>query len=150
MIYVLYLIIKDELNRITSAENVKHIFGTDIFRLLTEKGYVEERQVDGRSVQVQTELGLSKGIEAVEKISKIGNAYTVLMYPPEVQKEIVEHYAGNRVQMEADESDETDVISEVSFERVEYNRKMNRPDGAGASWTEEEDKRLDDEYGCGF
>lgn len=23
---------------------------------------------------------------------------------------------------------------------------MNRPDGAGASWTEEEDKQLDDEF----
>lgn len=90
----LYLVseIKDELNRITSADHVKHIFGTDIFKLLTGMGYVEERQIDGRSVQAQTESGLSKGIEAVEKISKIGNAYTVLMYPPEVQKEIVEHY----------------------------------------------------------
>lgn len=94
----LYLIseIKDELNRITSADNVKHIFGTDIFRLLTEMGYVEERQMNGRAVQIQTESGLSKGIETLEKISKIGNTYTVLMYPPEVQKEIVEHYVGKR------------------------------------------------------
>ncbi len=30
--------------------------------------------------------------------------------------------------------------------RVNYNRKMNRPDGAGASWTEAEDKQLDDEF----
>lgn len=90
----LYLVseIKDELNRITSADNVKHIFGTDVFKLLVGMGYVEERQIDGRVVQVQTESGLSKGIETVEKISKIGNAYTVLMYPPEVQKEIVDHY----------------------------------------------------------
>jgi len=84
--------IKDELNRITSADNVKHIFGTDIFKLLTEMEYVEERQVDGRVVQIQTESGLSKGIVTVEKISKTGNAYTVLMFPPIVQKEIVEHY----------------------------------------------------------
>ena len=89
-----YLIteIKDELNRITSVDNVKHIFGTDIFKLLTSMGYVEERQIDGRSVQIQTELGLSKGIATIEKISKIGNAYTVLIYPPLIQKEIVEHY----------------------------------------------------------
>ena len=37
-----------------------------------------------------------------------------------------------------------------SFDRVEYNRKMNRPDGAGASWTEEEDKQLDEEYHSGM
>ncbi|MDO4340805.1 MAG: DNA helicase RecQ [Eubacteriales bacterium] len=98
--------IKDELNRITSAENVKHIFGTDIFKLLTGIGYVEERQIDGRTVQVQTESGLSRGIVTVEKISKLGNPYTVLMYPPEVQKEIVEHYVGKRVQIESAEGDD--------------------------------------------
>lgn len=84
--------IKDELNRITTADHVKHIFGTDIFRLLVRMGYVEEKQIDGRTVQTQTELGRSGGIVAVEKISKIGNAYTVLMYPPVIQREIVEHY----------------------------------------------------------
>lgn len=90
--------IKDQLNRITSADNVKHIFGTDIFRLLTEMGYVEERQIDGRVTQIQTESGLSKGIQASEKISKTGNTYTVLVYPPEVQKEIVRHYIGQKAQ----------------------------------------------------
>ncbi|MCR5788448.1 MAG: DNA helicase RecQ [Lachnospiraceae bacterium] len=89
--------IKDELNRITTADNVKHIFGTDVFRLLSEMGYVEEREEDGKSIQVQTELGLSKGIEAAEKTSKTGTTYTVLMYPPEIQKEVVEHYSANRV-----------------------------------------------------
>ena len=34
--------------------------------------------------------------------------------------------------------------------RVEYNRKMNRPDGAGASWTEEEDRQLEKEYHAGM
>lgn len=37
-----------------------------------------------------------------------------------------------------------------SFNRAEYNRKMNRPDGAGASWTDEEDKQLDKEYNSGM
>ncbi len=91
----LYLIteIKDELNRITTADNVKHIFGTDVFRLLTDMGYVEEKMVAGRSVQVQTQAGLAKGITTTEKTSKKGNVYTVLLYPPVVQKEIVEHYS---------------------------------------------------------
>ena len=34
--------------------------------------------------------------------------------------------------------------------RVEYNRKMNRPDGAGALWTEEEDRQLEKEYHAGM
>ena len=90
--------IRDELNRITSADNVKHIFGTDLFRLLTALGYVKEQQCEGRVIQTQTELGMSKGIAAAEKISKAGNTYTVLMYPQAVQKEIVEYYTeiGNK------------------------------------------------------
>ena len=91
--------IKDELNRITSADNVKHIFGTDVFRMLTEKGYVKEQQIDGRLVQVQTDSGLEKGITAAERTSKTGTVYTVLMYPEAVQKEIVEHYTAIRDQM---------------------------------------------------
>jgi len=43
-----------------------------------------------------------------------------------------------------------EVAKNTSFERVTYNRKMNRPDGAGASWTEEEDKQLDEEYSSGM
>ena len=84
--------IRDELNRITTAENVKKVFGTDIFRVLTAKGYVREQAVEGRTQQVQTEAGLLKGILTTEQTSKNGNVYTVLRYPPEIQKEIVEYY----------------------------------------------------------
>ena len=147
----LYLLgeIKDELNRITSGNNVKHIFGTDIYRFLTEKGYVEERNIDGRSVQVPTETGQTKGIIAVEQTSKIGTVYTVLKYPHAVQKEIVEHYIEIRDQV-ATEDEEEDVADNTSFDRAAYNRKMNRPDGAGASWSEEEDKQLDEEFNSGM
>ena len=147
----LYLLgeIKDELNRITSGNNVKHIFGTDIYRFLTEKGYVEERNIDGRFVQVPTEPGQTKGIIAVEQTSKIGTVYTVLKYPPAVQKEIVEHYIEIRDQV-ATEDEEEDVAENTSFDRAAYNRKMKRPDGAGASWSEEEDKQLDEEFNSGM
>lgn len=147
----LYLLgeIKDELNRITSGNNVKHIFGTDIYRFLTEKGYVEERNIDGRFVQVPTETGQTKGIIAVEQTSKIGTVYTVLKYPHAVQKEIVEHYIEIRDQVAA-EDEEEDVAENASFDRAAYNRKMNRPEGAGASWSEEEDKQLDEEFKGGM
>ncbi len=84
--------IRDELKRISSAENIKQLFGTDIFRFLTDLGYVNEVLTDGRLVKQATETGISKGIISVEKISEKGNVYEVLMYPAEVQKEIVEHY----------------------------------------------------------
>ena len=147
----LYLLgeIKDELNRITTGNNVKYIFGTAIYRFLTEKGYVEERNVDGRFVQVSTETGQSRGIAVVEQTSQIGTVYTVLKYPHAVQKEIVEHYIEIRDQV-ATEDEEEDVAENTSFDRAAYNRKMKRPDGAGASWSEEEDKQLDEEFNAGM
>lgn len=39
---------------------------------------------------------------------------------------------------------------DVSFGRSEYNRKKNRPEGAGASWSDEEDKQLDSEFEAGM
>lgn len=46
--------------------------------------------------------------------------------------------------------DDAENIHRASPDRAEYNRKMNRPDGAGASWTEEEDNQLDEEYSSGM
>ena len=141
--------IKDELNRIKSADNVKHIFGTDIFRFLMQQGYVEERRIDGRSVQIQTESGLSKGIVAVEKTSKAGNVYTVLMYPQAVQKEIVEYYTGMIEKVESGTEDEPCDLDKKSFEK-ETAPKLSRPNGAGASWSKEEDAQLDEEFKSGM
>ena len=98
------MLFRSELNRITSANHVKKIFGTDIFKLLTQAGYVEERQLDGRLVPIRTEKGLSKGIISAEKISKAGTSYTVLMYPSVVQKEIVEHYIEIRDRVKDEET----------------------------------------------
>ncbi len=92
--------IRDELKRISSAENIKQLFGTDIFRFLTDLGYVNEVLTDGRLVKQATETGISKGIISVEKISEKGTVYEVLMYPAEVQKEIVAHYVGKREEIQ--------------------------------------------------
>lgn len=45
---------------------------------------------------------------------------------------------------------EEDTAVDGKGSRVEYNRRKNRPDGAGASWTVEEDKQLDEEYNSGM
>lgn len=92
--------IRDELKRISSAENIKQLFGTDIFRFLTDLGYVNEVVTDGRMVKQATETGISKGIISVEKISEKGTVYEVLMYPEDVQKEIVEHYVGTKEEIQ--------------------------------------------------
>ncbi len=43
-----------------------------------------------------------------------------------------------------------DVTESTSFDRTAYNHKKNRPGGAGASWSEEEDKQLDEEFNAGM
>ena len=84
--------IKDELNRISTADNAKNIFGTDITKFLTEMGYIAEKNIGGRFMMAQTDEGLSKGIVTTEKVSQKGNTYPVLLYPKQVQMEIVRHY----------------------------------------------------------
>lgn len=88
--------IKDELNRITTADHVKKLAGTKIWEYLVSLDLVEERNVDGRFIKVQTDKGLEMGIQTIEKVSQAGNPYTLLMYPSEVQKMIVEYYVGAR------------------------------------------------------
>lgn len=70
----------------------KMIFGTKIWEVLSTKGLVEEQVINGVHIQAATEAGKELGIVSVDRESKAGTHYQVLMYPQEVQKIIVEHY----------------------------------------------------------
>lgn len=59
---------------------------------LRQEKLVEEKQINGRYEKVPTLRGIEMGIISTERVSKAGNAYTVLMYPSNVQRFIVEHY----------------------------------------------------------
>ena len=45
---------------------------------------------------------------------------------------------------------EEEAPENTPFDRAAYNRKMNRPEGAGAAWTDAEDKQLDAEFELGM
>ena len=90
--------IKDEFNRISTSDDVKKATNIRILEFLQNQGYIEERQINGFNLRTQTELGLQKGIITEEKISQAGNTYTVLRYPRDVQKEIVEYFIGPRME----------------------------------------------------
>ncbi len=49
-----------------------------------------------------------------------------------------------------DDEESSEIRNITSSRRVEYNRSKNRPDGAGASWSEEEDRQLDEEFKSGM
>ncbi len=88
--------IKDEFNRIGTVEDVKKATNVKILEFLQNKGYIEERQINGFNLRVQTDLGLQKGIMTEEKKSQAGNAYSVLKYPRIIQKEIVDNFVNHQ------------------------------------------------------
>ncbi len=87
--------IRDEMNRICSRDNVKKIPATKLTEYLNESGLIIEQKRDGIFGKVATEMGANLGIKTIEKVSEKGYAYTLLMYPPQVQRIIVEHYVSD-------------------------------------------------------
>lgn len=88
--------IKDRLNQITSAPNVKKVTIGVIWEYLVNTGLTAEQQGAEGYTKVQTEQGLQMGIRTVDKVSQGGFTYQLLIYPEAVQKMIVEYFVGPR------------------------------------------------------
>lgn len=86
--------IKEQLNQISSAPNVKKVTVTVLWEYLVAMGLTEEKQTEEGCRKVQTEKGLQLGIKTIDKVSQGGYAYQLLMYPDAVQRMIVEHFVG--------------------------------------------------------
>lgn len=136
--------IKNELTRITTAVNVKQASVGAIWGYLVEQGYTEEVDGDGGFIKTQTEKGLAAGIKTIDKVSASGTPYTLLMYPENIQKLIVEYFAQRKDIILEMEDDEDEVV-----DRVTLNNLNNRPEGAGSAWTNEEDEQVKQEYAAG-
>ncbi len=81
--------IRDEMNRICTRDDVKKLPATRLIEYLMQEELIRE-QPDSRFGKEATEKGVRLGIQTVEKVSEKGNAYTLLIYPPQVQKMLVE------------------------------------------------------------
>lgn len=88
--------IKDELNRISTVENAKKVTLTAIWNFLVEEGYTEEANHNGIFKKEQTPKGIEEGIETVYRTSTSGTEYTLLMYPRDIQRRIVQHFVDIR------------------------------------------------------
>ncbi|MDE7476539.1 MAG: RecQ family ATP-dependent DNA helicase, partial [Lachnospiraceae bacterium] len=84
--------IKEQLNLICSAVNVKKVTIAEIWNYLVTAGLTAEREGQEGYTKVQTEQGLRLGIKTIDKVSQGGFAYQLLMYPEAVQKMIVEYF----------------------------------------------------------
>ncbi|MDE7418390.1 MAG: DNA helicase RecQ [Lachnospiraceae bacterium] len=84
--------IREQLNLICSAENVKKVTIAAIWDYLVTAGLTTEEQRQEGYTKVQTEQGLKLGIKTIDKVSQGGFAYQLLMYPEAVQRMIVEYF----------------------------------------------------------
>ncbi|MGN0354547.1 MAG: DNA helicase RecQ [Muricoprocola sp.] len=83
--------------------------------------------------------------ESLLKVSGVG-ASKMEKYGERFLDEIhifLEMHPNEIVSMSADSEDKP-------FDRAEFNRKRNRPEGAGAAWSEEEDSALEQEFHSGM
>ncbi len=156
--------IKDELNRICTVDGVRKAGISVIWEYLVSQGLTFEEDIGGVFVKRPTPKGTELGILLENKTSSSGVSYQLMKYPPEVQKMIVEWLTGSRTIQDArdggsaagrfgepaNESADAAGDSKPKFDRAEFNRARNRPEGAGAAWKEEEDARLKEEFRAGM
>ena len=127
--------IRDRLNRICSAGDVKKITITGIWDYLAETGLVMEEEREGRFFKVPTEEGCRLGIRTEDRISQRGMAYQVLTYPEAVQRMAAAHFAE---------------LGEKSEEEREQTANQHARSNVGRVWSQEEDDRLIREFHSGM
>lgn len=134
--------IRDEMNRICKRDGVKKIPATRLTEFLVEAGLIVPQERDGKFSKVPTDKGISLGIKSEERVSERGNAYTLLLYPPQVQKMIVENYI-------SEAHIEEDIEPEEKIESEWLAEKREKHAGAYTPWTEDEDRKLTNEFESG-
>lgn len=137
--------IKNELNRICSVENAKKVTTKLISEFLISEDIIYEESVNGFFAKCPTAKGREIGVITEDRVSAAGNAYKVIKYPETVQRHIVKHFIDAIPNITQDEED-GGLEKDKTFNRGKYNRLHNIPECAGASWSEEEDARLEEEF----
>ena len=134
--------IRDEMNRICSRDNVKKLPVTKLTEFLVAEGLIVEKEQEGRFAKAPTEKGDELGIKVINKVSEKGNAYTLLMYPTNVQRMLIEHFIGEEnIEEEPEGEDKTESLWHVQKREIHA--------GAYMLWTEEEDRKLTNEFESG-
>lgn len=133
--------IRDEMNRICERENVKRLPATRLTEILVAEGLIKEKEDAGKYEKAPTDKGIQLGVKVIDKVSEKGNAYTVLQYPIGIQKMLVERFISEEKQEEV----KIGIVTESSW----LAEKREEHAGAYMSWTDEEDKRLTNEFKSG-
>lgn len=126
--------IKERLNNICTAENVKKASVGVIWNFLVSAGLTEEVEREGRFFKVPTEQGLSMEIKTVDKVGQSGFEYQLLMYPKAVQEMIVKYFVS---------LGENNGFEGGGTAVADQRANVGRP------WTDEEEERLVHEFRSG-
>lgn len=89
--------IRDEMNRICKQDYVKKISSTRLTEFLVSEGLITEKEQEGRFYKAPTDKGNDFGITIIDKVSEKGYTYTLLMYPANVQRMLVENFISEGV-----------------------------------------------------
>lgn len=133
--------IRDAMNRICSRDDVKKLPATRLTEFLVSEGLIIEKEQEGRFAKAPTDKGAELGIKVIDKLSEQGNAYTLLMYPANIQRMLVENFIGEEMIEEESEEDKT--------ESLWLAEKREKHAGAYMPWTDEEDSKLTNEFESG-
>lgn len=123
--------IRDRLNAVSTAGNVKKATTTIIWDCLMTEGLMAEEEKEGIFFKSRTEQGGEQGIKVIDKVSQRGTPYQIFMYPETVQKTIVDYFIGERG---------------GSGETAALGKQAN----ARSAWTQDEDARLVSEFKAGM
>ena len=142
--------IREKLNELRNPATTKVVRSKDINEFIYESGYVSEEYVDGIWRKIISDVGIDLGIHYVKHISSLGNEYHTISISANVQKMIVERFISEEPIDDEKESDILEDSPQKSGNRAEYNKRKNRPEGAGRLWTTEEENKLREEYEAGM
>ena len=90
--------IKNELNRICTAEGVKKVSLGILWDYLVSQELTCEEGINGIFVKKPTAKGLEYGILLEDRVTPSGVPYQLIKYPPKVQKMIVDYLIGPRAE----------------------------------------------------
>ncbi|MDO4616103.1 MAG: DNA helicase RecQ [Lachnospiraceae bacterium] len=84
--------IRDEMRRICLREEVKKPTTVMLTEILLTEGYIINSPEKGPYAKDTTELGREKGILTEDRVGQKGTPYTVLKYPEQIQRMLVERF----------------------------------------------------------
>lgn len=84
--------IRDEMNRIADKDRVKRVTNTKLIEILMENDLIYEKETAGVYFKAPTVKGETQNIKLIKKQSESGHVYSLVIYPENIQRMLVEYF----------------------------------------------------------